>query len=269
MMFACEGQRQKKYLKLRKEEEINQINQQEVLDELIAEEKGLDISAEKLSNLAKRVVNKIGEEVLQPEINKSGVVTPKPTDRILEAIRSGKLSELFERIKGIPASKLTKKQKIIQKDLKDNTMVKEILNEEIAKILDKNIPEEEKFLEVKKAVNLNVVGSEESDELESMASKSDAGSEGTTLTMASDLTMLTDDLMNTHEYKTAAAKGKKALIIQEIIKDLKTGQMRPKRFNELKEHEVGAKVLKDVKFGDLDSKNKRGAVEKLFNDYLT
>ena len=81
--------------------------------------------------------------------------------------------------------------------------------------------------------------------------------------------MLTDDLKNTPEYKTAAAKGKESLIIQEIIKDLKTGQMRPKRFNELKEHEVGAKVLKDVKFGDLDSKNKRGAVEKLFNDYLT
>ena len=177
MMFACEGQRQKKYLKLRKEEEINQINQQEVLDELIAEEKGLDISAEKLSNLAKRVVNKIGEEVLQPEINKSGVVTPKPTDRILEAIRSGKLSELFEKIKGIPASKLTKKQKIIQKDLKDNTELKQVLNEEMTKIIAKNIPEEEKALEVKRAVNEYVSGDSDSDELESMASKSDSGSE--------------------------------------------------------------------------------------------
>lgn len=264
MMFACEGQRQKKYLKLRKEEEINQINQQEVLDELIAEEKGLDISAEKLSNLAKRVVNKIGQEVFQPEINKAGVVTPKPTDRILEAIRSGKLSELFERIKSIPTTKLTKKQKIIQKDLKDNTVLKQIINEEIAQILEKNITEEEKVFEIKRSINENVTGNANSSEIDNMLDVgSEFGSEGSTLTMA------TDNLKDSKEYKKAASEGKEALMIQEIIKDLQGGHMKKNRFDELKMHEVGSKVLKDVNFNDLDPKNKRASVERLFNNYLS
>lgn len=270
MMFACEGQRQKKYLKLRKEEEINQINQQEVLDELIAEEKGLDISAEKLSNLAKRVVNKIGEEVLQPEINNAGVFTPKPTDRILEAIRSGKLSELFERIKGIPTSKLTKKQKIIQKDLKDNTELKEIVNEEITKILAKNIPEEEKALEVKRAVNEYVSGDSDSDELESMASKSDSGSETSSQAPtvgSSAWSELTD------KYSGNANMLKEITYLGELQNELapngKFGNLTPKKFENLQKNSTFKKLVKNTKYEGIGGKpGLRNLVEERVSELM-
>lgn len=179
-MYSCEGQRQKKYLALRAQEDVNAHRQQEVLDGLIAEELGLDVSADRITNLAKRVINKVGEEVLKPELTQ-GNVQVKATDRILNAIKTGRLSELFDKLKDIPKSKLTKREQLVVKDLKTNNGgIKDIINEEIHAIINSGMSDAlERTKAIKKVISDNLFGEGEAaeKELEVLAGKSESGSE--------------------------------------------------------------------------------------------
>ncbi len=187
-MYLCEGQRQKKYLELRRAEEINAHKQQEVLDGLIATELGLDTTANQITSLAKRVINKVGEQVLKPELNQ-GNVKVKATDIILNAIKTGKWSELFTKMKAIPTSKLTKIQQIIQKDM-SNPEVLRVFNEDANDIIKSAAGSATDELFKRLAIDLfDPKG--DGKNLEEMAKLSESGSdvsgssEGTTLTLES------------------------------------------------------------------------------------
>lgn len=56
--------KQRKYIKDRQLEEINQANQQEIVDNALDKELGFEQKATKLSKLASRVIGKIGNEIV-------------------------------------------------------------------------------------------------------------------------------------------------------------------------------------------------------------
>lgn len=62
-MYVSNQVRQRRYLKGRRDEEENAINQQEVLDGLISKELGLDNTADYLNNVNKRIAERIKKEM--------------------------------------------------------------------------------------------------------------------------------------------------------------------------------------------------------------
>lgn len=171
-MFVCNEERQRRYLKERREQEINDERQQEVVDEMNAERLGFERSATQLSRLGKRVFTDLIENTTTPnekkvvDILKNTFNTPaeikKSNPTLIDFIKAGTLSQLFDKIKQINPKKLSKKSKIIQTDLKNNTMLKDVLNEAITDILgDPEIPDEEKPKSIAQAVIDNAAGGDE------------------------------------------------------------------------------------------------------------
>jgi len=168
-MFVCNEERQKRYLKERREQEINDDRQQDVIDEMNAERLGFERSATQLSRLGKRVFTDLIENTATPtekkvvDILKNTFNTPaeikKSNPTLIDFIKAGTLSQLFDKIKQINPKKLSKKSKIIQTDLKNNTMLKDVLNENIINIVnDTEMNEEEKPAKIEKVVIEVVAG---------------------------------------------------------------------------------------------------------------
>ena len=168
-MFVCNEERQKRYLKERREQEINDERQQEVVDEMIAERLGFERSATQLSRLGKRVFTDLIENTTTPtekkvvDILKNTLNTPaeikKSNPTLIDFIKAGTLSQLFDKIKQINPKTLSKKSKIIQTDLKNNTMLKDVLNENIINIVnDPEMNEEDKPATIENVVIEVVAG---------------------------------------------------------------------------------------------------------------
>lgn len=62
-MYVSNQTRQRRYLKLRRGEEENALDQQQVLDDLIAEDLGLDTTADYLNKVNKRIADRLKKEV--------------------------------------------------------------------------------------------------------------------------------------------------------------------------------------------------------------
>lgn len=168
-MFVCNEERQKRYLKERREQEINDDRQQDVIDEMNAERLGFERSATQLSRLGKRIFTDLIENTVTPtekkvvDILKNTLNTPaeikKSNPTLIDFIKAGTLSQLFDKIKQINPKTLSKKSKIIQTDLINDPIVKEVMNEMIDKIiLDSSISEESKPAEIEKAIIEVVAG---------------------------------------------------------------------------------------------------------------
>lgn len=168
-MFVCNQERQRRYLKERREQEINDERQQEVVDEMIAERLGFERSATQLSRLGKRVFTDLIENTATPtekkvvDILKNTFNNPaeikKSNPTLIDFIKAGTLSQLFDKIKQINPKKLSKKSKIIQTDLKNNTMLKDVLNENIINIVnDPEMDEEDKPATIENVVIEVVAG---------------------------------------------------------------------------------------------------------------
>lgn len=182
-MFVCNEERQRRYLKERREQEINDERQQEVVDEMIAERLGFERSATQLSRLGKRVFTDLIENTATPtekkvvDILKNTFNNPaeikKSNPTLIDFIKGGTLSQLFDKIKKINPKTLSKKSKIIQTDLINDPIVKEVMNEMIDKIiLDSSISEEDKPAKIEKAIIEVVAGGDKKtiDELLNKAS---------------------------------------------------------------------------------------------------
>ncbi len=184
LFYDCNECKEKEYVKENVIRAANQLEQQSIVDQQIAESLGLDVQASTLSRLAKRVINSIGSDLLPTDINIVETAKQKlPTDYLLQAITTGKLSQLFDRIKTVDPKKLSKKAKLIQSDLKSDQMVKDVLNEEIANILDDiTITPEEKPVAIKKAIIDIAAGGDEKvvEELTGYASDDSISSQATT-----------------------------------------------------------------------------------------
>ena len=168
-MFVCNEERQRRYLKERREQEINDERQQEVVDEMNAERLGFERSATQLSRLGKRVFTDLIENTTTPtekkvvDIIKNTFNNPaeikKSNPTLIDFIKAGTLSQLFDKIKQINPKTLSKKSKIIKTDLINDPIVKEVMNEMIDKIiLDSSISEEDKPAKIEKAIIEVVAG---------------------------------------------------------------------------------------------------------------
>lgn len=143
-MYVSNQERLKRYRKERNAEEVYEDEQQDRLYEQIAIEHGLEAQATTLANLARSVIRK-GADILDkgaPATTVEGVVKKSGFNILSEAIKNGKLDELVKRVIGIPNTNLTKKQRIIKKDLQ-NPDFKDTVNRVIDEALDKaSSPEE-------------------------------------------------------------------------------------------------------------------------------
>lgn len=135
LFYKSNEAKERKYQKENRLREINDEAQQEIVDDQIAEELGLEKQATNLGKLAKRVINKIGADLLTDQ----QVETKKQLsamDILTEAIKNKKLTELFQSIKKIPNNVLTEKQ-IYEKDLLKTPEVKQKINDEISAVIEK------------------------------------------------------------------------------------------------------------------------------------
>lgn len=152
-MYKSNQARLKSYVSERRIEEANADEHQDRLYEQIAADLGQEVQATALAKMAKRVVNKFGEDIQKPSLQMQ--TTGKPhtaTDYLRQAIGEGKLSQIFDKIKKMDTTGLSKKEKIIVSDIKNKERRKyitDIFNERITPILEKKHAE---YLESKKIV---------------------------------------------------------------------------------------------------------------------
>lgn len=123
LFYKSNEAKERKYVKENKIRELNDEAQQEIVDEQIDKELGLDRKATNIGLLSKRVTDKL--------VNAKSGKTTSANDTLLNAINNGKLSELFNKLKALPDSLLSKTQRLIRDDLK-NEETKKIVNELIA-----------------------------------------------------------------------------------------------------------------------------------------
>lgn len=112
-MFTSNQTKQRKYLKLRRAEEENAAEQQARLDEQIAKERGFETRVSNLSKLAKRVA---GETFFEKNFKNE------------ENFTYENFSKVVKRIVGLDPLTLSKKARIVWKDL-NNPAFRSDLNE--------------------------------------------------------------------------------------------------------------------------------------------
>lgn len=115
--YSSNESKQRKYIKENKIRELNQEAQQEIVDAQIDAELGLESKATQLSTLSKRITDKLVG--VKPEVLKGDAI-------LVRAINNSELSELFNRLKALPDSLLTKTQRIIRDDLSNSNNKKAI-----------------------------------------------------------------------------------------------------------------------------------------------
>lgn len=127
LFYKSNEAKERKYVKENKIRELNDEAQQEIVDEQIDKELGLDRKATNIGLLSKRVIDKL--------VNAKSGKTTSANDTLLNAINNGKLSELFKELKSIPEDYLNDTQKNIKLKL-SNPQAKEIINDLIANAVD-------------------------------------------------------------------------------------------------------------------------------------
>lgn len=120
------------------EEQNGEIQQSKVYQKL-AEERGDVESADRLARLGTMVINKFGQQVMTHTVPTNAPLGQQKFDirsYLKQAIENGTLSQLWDRMKNVPDSKLSKVAQIIKSDLKVNKMLKEELNIKLKEVID-------------------------------------------------------------------------------------------------------------------------------------
>jgi hypothetical protein len=143
LFYKSNESKERKYVKENKIRELNEEAQQQIVDDAIDTELGLDRKATNIGLLSKRVAEKLISS--KPEIQNGELI-------LLSSINNGKLSELFNKIQLLPDSDLTKNQQYIRDNLK-NKQNKDIINGLIEQALPDGV-------EAIKSVILEALGGE-------------------------------------------------------------------------------------------------------------
>jgi hypothetical protein len=106
--YSSNEAKERKYVKENRIRELNQEAQQDIVDAQIDAELGLESKATKMSALSKRITDKLVGT--KPEVLKGDAL-------LVRAINNGQLSDLFEKIKLLKDSALTKTQQSIRDNL--------------------------------------------------------------------------------------------------------------------------------------------------------
>lgn len=128
--YSSNEAKERKYQKENKIRELNQALQQEVVDAQIAENLGLEAKATKLSILSKRITDKLVG--VKPDVLKGDAL-------LLRSINNGQLSDLFEKIKLLKDSSLTKTQQSIRDNLnvqRNKDIINELIQEAVPNGVD-------------------------------------------------------------------------------------------------------------------------------------
>lgn len=134
--YGSTQSRLKTYTADRRVEERNGDIQQAKVYKKLAEDRGDVETADRLSKLATMVINKFGQQVQAHTVDTNAPLSQQPFDvrsYIKTAIQNGTLSQLWDKIKAIPKSSLSKTAHIIQHDIKHSKDLKEAINEELYK----------------------------------------------------------------------------------------------------------------------------------------
>lgn len=161
LFYSSNERKERKYVKENKIRELNDEAQQQIVDDEISKELGLDEKATNLGKLATRVINKLGTEILPKPVGTDIKFTTEqftPMELLTNSIKNGTLSDLFEKLKALPNKLLNKTQRIIRDDLSD-TESKNMINELIADDVSKSKSADE----IRKTVleSLGGIGNEE------------------------------------------------------------------------------------------------------------
>lgn len=132
--YSSNQQKQKDYIKNRYIQEQNDDEQQNRVDRSIIKNLNLEEQATELSKLATRVVNRLGSELIPFNQGKLTSKQLTPMQYLTNSINNGQLTQLFEKIKKLPSSKLNKTQLLIRNDLND-TENKKMINFQIENAL--------------------------------------------------------------------------------------------------------------------------------------
>jgi len=126
----------KTYTADRRVEQSNGNIQQAKVYADIASKQGDIETADRLAKLGMSVLGKIAKTEV-PIVNKQGgVVQMTVIGHIKSMIESGSLSSWWDAVKKIPKKKLSPKARVVQDDIKHNSAMKEILNEQIKSAVD-------------------------------------------------------------------------------------------------------------------------------------
>lgn len=138
--YSSNQQKLKKYTADRRVEEHNGDIQQAKVYQKIAEENQDIEAADRLAKLGMNIMGKVASTTL-PIVNKQGGVAKMTVkEHITSMIESGSLSSWWDSIKRIPPTKLSKKARIVQDDIKHNEMLKQTLNELVSKVALSGVP---------------------------------------------------------------------------------------------------------------------------------
>lgn len=132
LFYDCNECKEKLYVKENKIRELNQEAQQQIVDEQIDTELGLENTSTNLGKFASRVLQKLNTSSI-PEVS-------KPSDKDIEkynlavldnAVKSNQLTQLFKELKALPKNALNKTQTNIQAKMSSSDIQKR-LNDMIA-----------------------------------------------------------------------------------------------------------------------------------------
>jgi len=229
-MFISNQARLKRYRKDRFIEEQNDAAQQTLLYSEIAIQHGEEEQAAGLVKLAERTFSKLTGDteafIDKPIVEKAGVPQLSGYDILKNAVKSGKLDELFKSVIKLPDSVLNATQKLIKKDLM-NPEFKKTINETIADAVTQEIT-----ADVLAGIIRDVVaGSENHKDLDEMLERGSASTINTNFTNYSDASSVRAeydrtkqpqlDFSSLEELLTTKLSGDKAVQkMKDYLKDL-------------------------------------------------
>lgn len=144
--YGSTQSRLKTYTADRRVEENNGDIQQAKVYQRLAIERGDMETADRLSKLGTMIINKFGQSV-QAQVAPALSTTESPVkfdirSVLKQALENGTLSQLWDRMKAVPDSKLSHKAQIIKSDIKHNKLMRDILNEKLAPIHEQKFAEQ-------------------------------------------------------------------------------------------------------------------------------
>lgn len=119
---------QSRYIAQRRGEEKNARDQQDKIDNYLAEQAGEDETASRYARMAKSVLNSFASQVVADgeRVNQQSAAPQSVTEYLGSIIQGGNLSQWFDSLQGIDTSRLSKKAKMILKDIKNPAIRKQM-----------------------------------------------------------------------------------------------------------------------------------------------
>ena len=160
----------------------------------LAAQRGDEEQAEALSRLAARTFSKLATSET-PVVEKAAIAQLSGFDILKNAVKNGKLDELFKSVIKLPDSVLSPAQKLIKKDLK-NAEFKKTINETVADAVTQTLKSDDIAEVIREAIG----GDDYQSDLDKMFERAGAPSEAPTdtSTLASQASTLATSLKTEH-----------------------------------------------------------------------